>query len=84
MQINIKPQNDVVDYGRNEREKEKYITILEKNPLEMSNTERKNRQVDELVISCITKNNDVNNAEELTILTSSLLFSFSLPPVFYH
>jgi hypothetical protein len=84
MQINIKPQNDVVDYSRNEREKEKYITILEKNPLEMSNTERKNRQVDELVISRITKNNDVNNAEELTILTSSLLFSFSLPPVFYH
>jgi hypothetical protein len=84
MQINIKPQNGVVDYGKNEREKEKYITILEKNPLEMSNTERKNRQVDELVISRITKNNDVNNAEELTILTSSLLFSFSLPPVFYH
>jgi hypothetical protein len=55
------------------------MNILQKNPLEMSNTERKNPQVDELVISCISKHNkNVNNAEEAATLTSSPLFSFSL------
>ena len=49
MQINIKPQSDVVDHSRNERKNErererarkKWMNMLQLNSLEMSNTEWK-------------------------------------------
>jgi hypothetical protein len=44
----------------------------------MSNKEKRNINVEWLVISCISKNNNINNVEEVAILTSSQLFSLSL------
>ncbi len=60
---------------KRKREKYKYT---EKNQLCMSKIERKKIKVEWLVISCISKNNNINKAEEAAILTSSQLFSFTL------
>jgi len=80
MQINIKPQRDDDGTVAEKREKKKrnIYKYNMNNQLCMSNIERKNREVDCLLTSCISKNNNVNKAEEESILISSQLFSLFL------
>jgi hypothetical protein len=77
MQINTKPQSDDDDKAVAEkRKKNKYTKNTQKC---MSNTERKKYKSRMLVIFCISKNNNINKAEEEDsyINIISQLFSLS-------